>query len=288
MLRVRHISIAGKRPLVALAAFEKSVEVWDYASGERVAAFETILDFGGSRLALSLSGDRLLAAAWERHGLACYDTQSGRCVWQRRDLKKVQRITRSRDGTTAYCGIEGRPCLGIAIADGRETGSYRATRKRVESPYSDVAVLERATPEVLGPGEVRRFRLEGTRSVLSWAIGPQSLLLSEMGGAIRCIALASGDELWRHSPPPGTHFLELAYSGQSRGFLGVSWSYERGGPRELAWLDADTGEIQNRLDLGLAAEVEFSPDGRILVSSSGAVYDTSQGSLVGRIPVEAI
>ncbi len=288
MLKVRHISVAREKPLVAIGAFERNVEVWDYKSGKRVSAFDTILDFGGKRLALSISGDRVLAAAWERHGLACYDVQSGQCVWQRHDLKKVQTITCSRDGTIAYCGFDARPCMGIAISNGDKLCSFRGTREVVESCYSEFAVLDRAIPEVVGPDGKRRFRIERTTfAVLSWAIGPETLLLSEAkGGPVRCFKLATGEELWRYTAPRGTLFLDLAYSSKLARFLGISWPYEHGGSKELTWFSPVSGQPEERLDLGRPATTAFSPDGSILISSTGTIYDTARGTIFQTIPVE--
>ena len=170
MLKVRHISISEQKPHVALGAFEKQVEVWNYQSGQRVSAFDTVLDFGGQRLAISKDGDRVLAAAWARHGLACYDAHTGDLIWHRRDLKKVQIITLSKDGASAFCGIERRPCLAIDISSGVEHQSFRGARSRVESSDSELAVVDRATPEVVDSNGHRRFRIERTTfAVLAWA-----------------------------------------------------------------------------------------------------------------------
>lgn len=198
MLKVRHISISEQKPHVALGAFERQVEVWNYQSGQRVSAFDTVLSFGGQRLAISKDGDRVLAAAWARYGLACYDAETGKLIWQRRDLKKVQAITLSKDGASAFCGIDSRPCLSIAISNGIEHRSFRGARHRVESSNSEFAVVDRARPEVFGPDGRRRFKIVRTTfAVLAWAICSQSLLLSEAGGPVRCLDLPTGEELWR-------------------------------------------------------------------------------------------
>jgi hypothetical protein len=43
---VRHMA-ASTGPRVAVAGFEKEVEVWDISTSVHVATFSTVLDFGG-------------------------------------------------------------------------------------------------------------------------------------------------------------------------------------------------------------------------------------------------
>lgn len=287
MLKVRHISISEQKPYVAFGAFERQVEVWNYQSGKRVSAFDTILSYGGQRLAISKDGDRVLAAAWARHGLACYDAHTGKLIWQRRDLKKVQRINLSRDGASAFCGIESRSCLGIAVSSGEELCSFRGAKSRVESSYSEFAVIDRTRPEVVGPNGRRGFKIERTTfAVLAWAIGSETLLISEAGGPVRCFELSSGEELWRYKPPIGTHYIDLAYSEALAQFLGVCWPYEYGGAKELAWFPPQGKQPEELHDLGNPAETAFSPDGGILISSTGEIFDTQRGAVVEMIPVE--
>jgi len=69
------------------------VDVVDVGSGTRVALHETILSFGGLRLAISDDTRHFIAGSWGNPrggGVACYETTSGKMVWHNRKLNRPQ------------------------------------------------------------------------------------------------------------------------------------------------------------------------------------------------------
>ena len=92
MKDIRHIATSFNGQTIALAEFKKRVQIFDINSLEVISEFDTILDFGGRRLAISEDGKICICGCWERHGICAYETKTGKIVWQRKDLKKVQHI----------------------------------------------------------------------------------------------------------------------------------------------------------------------------------------------------
>ena len=70
------------------------VEVWSVGDARLLARFDTVVDFGGHRLALATAEDRLVvvAAAYDRLGVAGYDAMFGEGLWQRPNLKRAQHL----------------------------------------------------------------------------------------------------------------------------------------------------------------------------------------------------
>ncbi len=101
-----------------LGAFEREVEVWDVRTRLQMAVFTTVFDFGGSRLALSDERNVLVAAAYTRHGIAGYSPLSGEELWRRRDLKQIQELALSADGSRVFCGRESAPCEVVDVDTG--------------------------------------------------------------------------------------------------------------------------------------------------------------------------
>jgi hypothetical protein len=98
--------------------FESRIQIWSWRTRQQLSEFETILDFGGRRLALTPDGGVCIAGSFH-HGLAAYSVPEGRVLWHRRDLRKVQLVTLSASGREIYCGVDG-PSVQIIEA---ETGS---------------------------------------------------------------------------------------------------------------------------------------------------------------------
>jgi hypothetical protein len=50
---IRHLAITDKSSIVAAALFKKTVQIWSWRTGQQLGEFQTMLDFGGRRLALN-------------------------------------------------------------------------------------------------------------------------------------------------------------------------------------------------------------------------------------------
>ncbi len=266
-------SSAGHR--VLFAAFEKHVEIRDLASGARSDILETTFDFGGRRLALSDPLDGVLAAAYHVSGVAFYSASLQREVWRRKDLKKIQCVTLSRDGLTGYCGFVASALVALDLRTGETTYSLRGARELHESPYDAVHFVDATHPCVVDSRGVRRFVVERTTfAFLGVAFAPGLLLLSESGGPLRCLDVSSGRERWRHTSAPDSHVLNLAHDESDGDIVAVEFRYESDGAKRLLRLRASDGEVLFARDLGRPRACCFAMAGRVLVTTDGDVIPT--------------
>ncbi len=109
MISVRHVVPSSTGMHVILAAPDHDVEIWNVAAVQRIAAFRTIFDVGGRRLALSDQAGILVAAAYICYGIAGYAMTTGEVLWRRRDIKASQVLSLSPDGSVVYCGLQREP-----------------------------------------------------------------------------------------------------------------------------------------------------------------------------------
>jgi WD40 repeat protein len=263
---VRCMAASNRSARVAAAFFERQVQIWDVEKGKCVNEFETLFSFGGPRLSLDPLGERCLAAAWKagKHGgVACYETNTGKLIWHRQDLRRTQRVRFSCEGETLWCVPDSGPTKLLDAASGKTLDALTDLRNIFDSEYS--------------PGTVQIPRL--TFAILDVTFGPESLALSEVGSPVRCINSSTGIELWRHSPGKHIHFLSLWYRQTDRNFYGVQW---KGSFRSLVRLDANSGEPGVIRQLNSWDEVHcLKLD--CIVTSSGAVLDLSDGKLLTRL-----
>ncbi|MCA9647992.1 MAG: hypothetical protein KC492_45180, partial [Myxococcales bacterium] len=59
---------------------------------------------------LSDDGQVVLAAAYRRFGVAAYEASTGVRLWQRRDIKRPQRLSISHARAAAYVCTDSSPC----------------------------------------------------------------------------------------------------------------------------------------------------------------------------------
>lgn len=267
-------SSTGQRAV--LGAWERFAVVVDLATGGTSDKLETTFDAGGERLALSDELDALLAASYHTNGLASYCCKTGREQWRRKDIKKVQRISLSADGLTAYCGREGASLAVVDLRSGETTLTVRGAHGLYESKFDSVRFVDTAKPYLSRPdGSHKRVIDRMTFAVLDVCFGPGLLVLSEAGGPVRCLDTASGRERWRYEPMAKRHVLHLGYQTASACILGVEWPYVEGGSKRLIRWSPTDGKVFDTMILGQPADCCFGRDGQVVVLSDGRIISTT-------------
>jgi WD40 repeat protein len=284
---IRHVATSWAGQVFAAAEFETHVHVWDLELERRLSSFAASLDFGGSRLAVTTDGRHCAVAAYKVHGVGYYSVRDGAEVWRRTDLKKIQRVRFSLDDKVLYCCFDDRPCHLLDRHTGATISALRSVRESWESPYDPVALHDKKNLELWGSQGCRVAVVQRTTfAVLSAAFAPGLFCISESGGAVRCLDVQSGREVWTYVPPVNAHVLELGYDEQAGAFFGVEWPYDPGGPKRLIRLDPCDGKRKVVVNLGVPAEAAFCMRGSRLITSAGKVLDVATGRVVAGLPLE--
>jgi hypothetical protein len=283
---ISDLAVSSKSTRVAAAFSYRTVQIWDLTTRTLLREFETVFYFGGKRLTLDAGGQKCVTAGWnkgKRGGVACYETDTGKLIWHRQDLRHTQRVRFSANRNGFWCiPHSGRTRL-LDSDDGRDIDSIGGLEDLYESEYSTDQLLEKRNRNrdyILQSGKARKIpRL--TFAILDAVFGPQSLAISESGGPVRCFDF-SGIELWRFTPEQGSHFGALWFRKADKNFYGVLWNHEQGRFKHLARLDSATGEAQILSDLD-SREDSYCAGLDCIVNSSGAVIDVSEGRLLHRL-----
>jgi outer membrane protein assembly factor BamB len=282
---IQNLATSSRSTRVAAAVFEKTVQIWDLKTRERIKEFETVFRFGGYRLTLDPAGEKCVAAAWKKGkggGVACYEASTGRVIWHRQDLRHTQRVRFSPDGMAVWCVQDSSPTKLLDSADGKTLDSIVGLRNLFDSEYSPALLLEKRKRDYIlrkdKPVKIPRL----TFAILDAAFGPHSMVLSESGGHVRCITTSTGAEMWRHSPVKGSHFLKLWYRLNDGNFYGVLWNFQEGNFRSLVRLEATSGEPRVLRQLN-SWEEAHSAKLDCVITSSGELVSLSEGSVLHRL-----
>ncbi|MBI1852146.1 MAG: hypothetical protein HYR85_17540 [Planctomycetes bacterium] len=103
---------------------------------------------------------------------------------------------------------------------------------------------------------------------------------------MRGIQPTTGEEAWRYTPRRGSHVLDLAYAAAQREFIGVEWSFEKGGDKRLIAFDSETGQCTLRTEMTNPTETAFCRNGGIVITSGGDLIAVASGTTTGRLPFE--
>jgi hypothetical protein len=277
-------------PLVAAGSFRKTVAIWNAETAQKLAELNTVLGGGGHRLLLSSDGACCLAADYSRLGVACYHSVDGREVWHRRDLRKVQRLSLTRDGCAIYCEGEKRFTHQLDLQSGETRSTLQGVKEITESPWAPIVFCERVayrsegkfsllTDDGLQVAQIHASTDDGV--ILHAAFSPKELCISEMNGPVRFFNAESGEELRRYAPTPGCHVLKVEYSDSNGKFFGVEYDCYKHVPMKLLRFE-EGGEATVIREIAQGA-CAFCMARDYLITVDGEVVDLKDGRTVRRL-----
>jgi len=274
---ISHIATSYSGNIFAVAEFEKMVYVWDFDKDLRIQSIESILDFGGRRLAISPNGEICAAGAYNKYGISMYDVGTGKILWNRKDLKRVQILKFNPGGDKIYACFETKPMHIIDCYTGEVCKTLRGKRKIWFSPLDESYILEdnikiRFYNDVLNTNfEINRE----TFAILDVTYSEDTVFTSESGGALRAISTIDGEEKWR-AYFEDNHFLRIGYNKENNLIYGVLWNFEKGGNSRLYTLESNKGKVLNIIEMEKDTYATgFIKNCSYLICSNGSVYDLS-------------
>jgi WD40 repeat protein len=281
MKDIRHIATSFNGQIIALAEFEKRVQIFDINSQQVISEFDTILDFGGRRLAISEDGNICICGCWERHGICAYETKTGKLIWQRKDLKKVQHIhILLSDNTKFFAHFEVGGSRIIDMNSGSDIDKLSGAKYFFSSKFIPVDIIDMSRKTQIVDRVTRKVIITIKRqslATLDLDIAENSFAISESGGPLSCYDIQTGQLKWRIPINEDGHFLRLRYNEHLNIFLGVSWPFMKGGDKKIKYINRDNGTIENELLINCPTETEFALEGQVLVTSDRELINIKSG-----------
>ncbi|SEK53064.1 PQQ-binding-like beta-propeller repeat protein [Ruminococcus albus] len=271
---IRQMKASNSGRFFLAAEFEKKVAAFDASTGEKLGEYETKLDFGGDRLCMTDSGKYFAAAAYGRFGITLYEVESGKALWNTKEVKKIQRLFFSADDKVLYAINASSVLYTISLED----GSIISTEKGVEKLFPDSGneIKMDHKGRLTWAGAV----VTSPKSLMSFCFGGGRVYSSVFQGGLRCHSLA-GEELWTAENEPGSHYTDISYVEKHDSIACLGYRFAERGERSAFFLDvysAETGEKLYNLDIDVGCEFVFTEGGEKLISSTGNVVTIGKDS----------
>lgn len=281
MKDIRHIATSFNGQTVALAEFEKRVQIFDIDTLQVLSEFDTILDFGGQRLVISENGHICICGCWERHGICAYEAQTGKLIWQRKDLKKVQHIQiLYTDNNKLFAQFEVGASRVIDINTGLDIEKIPGVKYLFNSKYLPIDIIDKSNKIQIKDRETKNIKASIERqsfATLDLGIADNCFAISESGGPLSCYDIKSAQLKWRIPVDEDGHYLRLSYNEELNTFIGVSWPFMKGGNKKIKYINKDNGSIEKEIIINCPTETEFALNGKVLVTSDKEIINLKSG-----------
>ena len=280
MEKIRHVSTSFQGSIIAVAEFEKKVQIVDVLKKTVISEFETVLDFGGERLAITESGGICICGCWERFGICGYDTSTGNMIWQRKDLKKVQKIEIIRSNNNAvFAQFANGVSRFLDIKTGNDILELRGVKNYYESRFQPVTVYNRSGKIEITEREKHTILAKiqhQSFALLDVAFSTNSVLVSEAGGPISCYDTEKGELKWRLTRNASEHYVRVGFVEDIDAYICLSHPFEHMN-KKLIYINYNTGKIENQLDINQPIVAEFLFDDEFIVTSDRELIDVKTG-----------
>ena len=282
---IRELATSNNPQWVAAAFFERTIQIWDLKSQEKINEFQTVFCTGANNLALAPLGGILVAGLSRNSGrVAAYKLPSGKKIWEQR-LIYPSSLRFHPSGQSILCIRNERSILRIDAHSGDILEVIDGTSRYIEDASENFLriPIEKGNIQIGLPGKGHAFNVDARGLwLLDAKFSPHSVCLSQARGTVRCISYIEGKLLWEFDPGSSSHVLRLHYSPTQNAFFGVLRNFEKGGPRHLMRFDAARGLPELVCEFDSWEEV-FLDTADQLVTSAGEIRDLSNGNVVGRL-----
>lgn len=280
---IRHLAESADSHTVAAAEFEHRVHLFNADTYAWKQTLETVMDFGGLRLALNDTGAICFTAAYYVHGVVAYSSEGGTILWQRADLKKVQRLLFDESRQELLCGFSEKAFHVLDPQSGKTVKSLRGVRRGYRTPGGSRCLLTSKGKGVVTGGRVPIPLDLKDAGILDAAFTEIEVAVSQVAGPVRCFSIDSGESCWRYDPPGGHHVLDLAADWAKGCFYGIQWFYQKAGPYGLLRFDPETGVPTLVREIDSRWKPFFFRKGTRILLSDGEVLRTEDGMWDGRL-----
>jgi hypothetical protein len=185
MKDIRHISTSLSGHTIALAEFEKRVQIFDINSLHIISEFDTVLDFGGQRLAISEDGKICICGCWGRHGICAYETETGKLIWRPEDLIKAQHIQiLYSDNSKFFAQFEVGASRIFDINTGLETDKVHGAKYFFNSMYLEIDIIDKSNKIQIIDRHTKKIKTKIERqsfATLDLEIADNCFAISESG-----------------------------------------------------------------------------------------------------------
>lgn len=279
--KIRHIATSYNGNYVIFAEFEHQVQILDLKQKKIISSFDTIMDFGGSRLFINDKGNICVCGSFQKNRIRGYEVASGKVIWERKDLKQVQVLSKIRsDENAVFANFERLPSHLLNIETGEDLKVFRNVSEYFESKYQPLTLSYKGSNIKLSQmQESSKPILLKKRSfgLLDVAFSKYSVLISECNMPLYCYDTLNGAQKWESPLNKDGNFLKLSYNEVLNQFIGISWSDNFKDNKILKYINIDNGVIEKEIMLSNALIAKFVYDGEMVITSNLDLIDVESG-----------
>lgn len=282
---VRRLATPRFGDVIAAALSARTISTWCVKSGRRLAEFDSEFDIGGTRLAVAGNVGICLVGSYRLGSIAAYSMSSGALLWHLGGVGRVQNISITGSEVAAYVCNADRQGVIVELCTGLIIDEFRGLSRVWQSMESKFRVEGGDGVVLVDQGGAKVLDIhDDYDAVMAVDFNDRHVAVSEVGGCLRVIEIASQQVVARCEPPPNQHFLRVCLSSDGATIRAIQWDFVAGGPKQLGGWKLDGEPVQSKTLIGLPVSMEFYDQGNRLVTTDGTMYDCVTGGVCGSLP----
>lgn len=264
--------------------FEKVVDVYETNNWKQIKSINTLLDFGGNRIAFSIS-KKLFCCANFYQGIAVYELETGNELWADKTLKAVQSVFLS----TQYIFLhnEKKQVIILSIEDGKSLHLVEKVIGIYKTQNENVFILQTRTELKLlqidnNKPEINPIKnLKVNDSFHTATLFNNKLFVSNLYTSFEAFSL-NGEYLWSSDLEKG-YVINSIYYNNSISALCCYAGFNNNSSQD-SWIiniDIASGKVINKFLLSEdIIDIDISKNGKFIVCSNGLIIDSKTGGVI--------
>lgn len=215
---IREMAAARSAPLIAAAFYEAHAQIWDLDCQRMQAEFPIRFRTGSASLTMHPDGEFIVAGLSAKRGSVTAYTTNGATMWRRDEIEEGGFLSFDRSGRRVSFTRGGRESVErVDARSGVTVEILEHIDRYVDGPDDYVLLSSSPGPNYLIAQHEHKVSVPKlTFGLLDAAFSPSTVCITESGGPVRCVGSLTGAELWRYTPPNGSHVLNLHYNNSGK------------------------------------------------------------------------
>jgi len=263
--------------------------LFNLAEKKQIAEFEVRHECPGwgTRIALNADISSCFVGCYNVYGIACYSLPDGKEIWQRKDLKSVQRVLSLDFQKLVFCDREKGASHLLDAKSGESVEKLNGVEEVFGSPFDETTIINRrGSLELHRPFGKKLWSQKQADKFFGWILFTPTRFLILEHELIRCFETSSQELVWFQRTTASAHLSQrFTYNSDEQSFHLFQIHNDA---CHVTCFNEQNGQVIKKLELTKGVYGSFCLGGKALFNSQLCLLSAETGALLHDFTTEGI